>query len=392
MKTKITSKERVGILTLPFNNNYGGVLQNYSLQVVLKKNGYDVVTLMQDNNIPEIIRIGSILKRLFISILNKKGTVRKWETKQEKEIISENFNNFISKHINTTIYSRSSKQLAKLVEKYKLSTVIVGSDQVWRYAYVKNIKRYYLSFISSNSIIKKVAYSASFGIDTWEYSLEDTERCRKLINDFNAVSVREDTGVLLCEKHFGISPNLTLDPTLLLDRNDYEKLIDVSESANYEDSLFIYLLDKNAKKINFIEKVNEELKLTIVDILPKVREEVKIVDFFKSWDVNEYKFTTIEEWLKAFYNAKYIITDSYHGVIFSIIFNKPFVALINKERGSSRFISLLHSLDLSDRLIEPADIEKVHSVLNNVIDYKSVNEKLSLLKKSSLSFISKNII
>src|SRR5690606_30541311 len=137
----------------------------------------------------------------------------------------------------------------------KFSAVVVGSDQVWRPRYSPNIYNFFLDFLKNNSTIKKVAYAASFGTEDWEYTEEQTREARELIKHFNAVSVRESSGVLLCDKYLNRKDAVhVLDPTLLLKAEDYNQLINKTKK---EIGLFTYVLDETKEKLDFIKQCSK---------------------------------------------------------------------------------------------------------------------------------------
>lgn len=122
-------------------------------------------------------------------------------------------------------YIDSTSSLRKYFKKNRYDAVIVGSDQTWRPKYSPNIYDFYLDFISKDKRIKRIAYASSFGVDDWEYSAEETKKCAKLSKLFDGISVREQSGIDLCKDHLGVDSELALDPTLLLNKDDYVTLI-----------------------------------------------------------------------------------------------------------------------------------------------------------------------
>ena len=227
---------------------------------------------------------------------------------------------------------------------------------------------------------KRIAYAASFGVDNWEFSSEETRICKELAKSFNAISVREDTGVGLCEEYFGIKAEQVLDPTLLLHSSDYVKLIKEASLQKNNRKLFAYVLDKTPEKIAFVEKVAKEkglqpnyINLSFGDIREPVKQRI---------------LPSVEQWLSYFYDAEFVVTDSFHGCVFSIIFNKKFVTIGNEERGMSRFKSLLSLLGLERRLCTNlSDIDSSILIGEN-IDYEM---RLSLLRQKSMQFLTKYV-
>ena len=166
----------------------------------------------------------------------------------------------------------------------------------------------FLRFVSKPNV-KKLAYAASFGIDEWDYSPELTKECSRLAKEFMAISVREGSGIVLCNKHLDVEAVQVIDPTLLLDKADYEQLC---ADIPVESTPFtaVYVLDKSLPKMQLIQKLASEIGLPT-----------------KIFSAHHGMTLSIEEWLAMFRDARYLITDSFHGTAFSIIFNKPFVAI-----------------------------------------------------------------
>lgn len=160
-------------------------------------------------------------------------------------------------------------------------------------------------------------------------------------------------------------------------RDDYMELIDSNVKSR---GVFSYILDNDVKKIEKVESICNMLGSQSFTCMPKIRDKNKILVN----DLENYVYPKIEEWLTSFYNADYIITDSFHGTVFSIIFNKPFISLCNNERGAARFKSLLKVFNLEDRLFDtqqPIDM----SIITKPIDYDLVNHKLNKLRAISMS-------
>lgn len=152
------------------------------------------------------------------------------------------------------------------------------------------------------------------------------------------------------------------------------------------NGIYTYVLDRDDKKNSIITAIENKLDLTSFFCQPKT----SILNP-KSFNIEDYVYPKVEEWIKGFYDAKFVVTDSFHGTIFSIIFNKPFVAIVNKERGASRFESLLNLLGLQDRLVYNNDKKIINELIETPIDYKEVNDRLIKLKESSLNFLVKHI-
>lgn len=364
---------KIGLLTMPLIDNYGGIIQIAALYHFLETEGYTPYLIDKKYNLPKwkVIIKTALEYNPFYKIYDFNSYTR-------RRLYLKLINTFIdSFFVNKTNSIFNKRDLCN--ETKKFSAIIVGSDQVWRYKYVKNdYENYFLDFASNG--IKKLSYAASFGVDEWEGPKETTLKVSKYLSDFNAISVREDSGVDLCKSVFNIeNSEHVLDPTFLPEISFYNNLI-ISENHSEKVELFSYVLDKSVDKEKYIENISKTLNLNI-----------STINLENNFDNQNFK-PSIGEWLSHFKSAKYIITDSFHGMVFSIIFNKQFIALGNKGRGLSRFTSLLRLLGLEDRLlIDITNKNKTSDLLNTIIDYKTVNKKISLLRKRSIDFLLNNL-
>ena len=204
--------------------------------------------------------------------------------------------------------------------------------------------------------------------------IRDRTRCQALIQQFDLITVREKSAVNLVKDNFNKEAGFVLDPTLLLSKDDYSELFDGKDLPNNK-GIYTYILDNNDWK----DKVVETAKTTLG--LPQFSNQ------HNEQHANTKKTPSIEGWIKGFADADFVITDSFHGTVFSIIFNKPFISLVNVGRGASRFESLLDELELMQRLVEGYDKEKIVETILNPINKNSTALKLKALRKDSMSML-----
>ena len=363
---------KIGILTLRLDFNYGGIVQAYALQKVLQDLGYDAKLVeLHPLDLQKSFsqRCFLFFKRLLKKIIKDKNTELFLE-KNQKRVFS-----FVEQNIERIFWDRDNK-----FNDYNFDVLIVGSDQIWRPKYVPFIiDEYFLDF-AENWDIKRISYAASFGTDKWEFSTEQTQRCGELLKKFDAVSVRESSGVSLCKNYFGVDAKWVLDPTMLVSENHYMFQI-LKVPQKYDVNLCLgYLLDFTQEKQEIFDKI------------VKYKAFTKLL--WKNVNSVTSNSPSVEEWLKGFYSAEFVFTDSFHGCVFSIIFNKPFIVFGNKDRGLSRFNSLLDLFDLEDLLItniaEFGD-DKINLAISKFSSDK-VKNKLNNLRKESLSFLVNNLI
>lgn len=369
---------KIAILTQPLHNNYGGNLQNFALQKVLTDMGHEPVTIDRHRSIKlrTKLKLG-YFKRLALHYV--KGTPKPlWKSyfssKKEQAYLRQDITAFIDAYITKTSRLYSDKAVQAIFKENNFEAVIVGSDQCWRPMYSPNIYTYYLDFLKDNKEIKKLAYAASFGTDQWEYTEEQTARCKKLIQQFDLVTVREKAAVNLVAEKLNKDAEFVLDPTLLLSKEDYIELF-VGKNLPDNKGIYTYILDESNWKTQVVETAKETLGL------PQFSSQHD-----GTFDSNQ-KFPSIESWIKGFADADFVITDSFHGTVFSIIFNKPFISLVNVNRGASRFESILSEFDLLDRLVGEFDKKQVEGLLDSSIDYEAVQEKLQSLREHSFELL-----
>lgn len=380
---------RIGILTQPLQNNYGGILQAWALQNVLKQMGHAPTMIrfcrmehyhsfeMRMQCIKRFIRncVKVVLGRPWYSLPNQEQTSH----------ISQNTKHFVDKYITPISHLIiSPSQLKAYCNSEEFDAYIVGSDQVWRPLYSPKITNFFLDF-TVNQELKRIAYAASFGTDQWEFTSTDTKKCAKLAQKFDGISVREDSGIRLCKEHLGIDAIQVLDPTLLLDKKDYIQLIDKENETRHTGNLFCYILDNTPTKQETINTLAKEKGLVPFTTMPLKRFTK---ENFKT-NADDCIFPKVTEWLRSFVDAEFVVTDSFHGCVFSIIFNKPFIALGNKSRGQARFLSLLKIFNLEERLCTSE--EEIQETFIKTIDWTTVNLKVKEWREHSFEFLKKNL-
>lgn len=367
-------------MTQPLGKNYGGMMQAFALQEFLRQEGYKPVTVNRKvdkkNTLHTILKY---TKRALLKLMGKYKADVFFESRYP--FILENSYDFLREGVELTPSIESTEQLKQYFRTHKFEAIIVGSDQTWRPKYSPNIFNFYLDFLEDKDI-KRISYASSFGVDSWEYNNDEASRCSKLIARFDYVSVREVSGVSLCKKYFGIEATPVLDPTLLLSKERYLELLgDRYTGDGDRQVLYCYWLDKSETILSESHKLANQLGYDLNRCQPNLQ-----LNDFSSSNLNDYMMPHPKDWLASFANASLILTDSFHGMVFSIVFNKPFFVLVNKERGAARFLSLLRYLGLENRLIY--DITEIHNKQHNLYsELDTDNEELERLKSKSKSFL-----
>lgn len=350
---------KIAILTQPLHNNYGGLLQAFALQHYLKTQGHDVLTVdFAWNHRPRFFGIkpilGNVIRKYFFR--RKLASIFPISNEQKRKI-GQHTDRFTAENIDTTQKIYSIDEMS-YIQQYQFDAYIVGSDQVWRPAYSQGISAFFLSFLNQEDEAKRIAYAASFGVDNCdEFGVEQLAEFRPLLQRFDAIGVREDSAVALCQQHFGAHADHVIDPTLLLEKEVYCDLVKQDNILPSNGNMMVYVLDKAPEKEHIIQYVASERGLKPFTTMPE----------------QNGVYPPVTQWLRGFMDAEYVVTDSFHGVVFSIIFNKPFIAIGNHDRGLARFTSVLKMFGLQDRLI--FDIKDLTiQLINQPIDFTQVNK------------------
>lgn len=366
---------KIAIMTQPLGQNYGGIIQAWAIQQALKNLGHEPITIdRQVDRKGLVYRTARFGHRMLLNVLGKRKGPLSFE-RYLKSICQNNYE-FISRNLKMSEPLDSTEKLKEHFETWSYDAVIVGSDQTWRPCYSPNIGNYFLDFLQ-DSEIKRIAYASSFGTDEWEFTDQQTQYCAQFAKQFDAISVREDSGVKLCEDYLGVNAKHVLDPTLLLTKQAYKSLYD-SKNIPEQQGVYTYILDKAGWKTEVVRSVMEALNKSQYNNQPK--SSMSSPD---STNLADYSMPSIESWLKGFSDADFIVTDSFHGTVFAIIFNKPFISLVNHGRGATRLYSIAEKLGFSNRLLVSFNRERVIELASMPIDFKAVSNKLDHARVSS---------
>lgn len=292
------------------------------------------------------------------------------------------FSRFRFNSLKMTKLNHNRGNIQKIAES---GPFIVGSDQVWRYTqtqYLEDLPFFFLSFATQETRKCSIAYAASFGTDEWEANAEVTQICTSLAKDFKAISVREHSGVHICKNVLGVEAVQMPDPTLLLTKEEYSDFIKSRRTKSYDTPCFAaYMLDEDKGIQQILDCISSQLSTPLQHLTshPKAK---RIRDRFP---------LSVQQWLRYIRDAKFLVTDSFHGCVFAIIFNVPFVCLGNQDRGSARFLSLLETFNLRNRLIENRSIEQIIRILNTPVDWDQINKIKAREAERGIHFLKSNL-
>ncbi len=340
---------RIGILTFHWADNYGALLQAYGLCETLKKLGNKV----------ELINL---------------------RPKREKKdlryyFISRPFYIFRDKHlpVQKQIFY-SSEELRKF--NFNHDIYIVGSDQIWNKDITRDQKySYFFDFLPINK--KRITYAASFGLSEWMFNKEETNSIKELINKFQAISVRENTGKNLSEEYLGVNASVVLDPTLLL--GDFSNLINSKTKTTNEIACFKFKQDK--KFYNFARELMalENKKIRLLNNNLPVRG-------FK-WS----PFASVPHLITRIKQASLVVTDSFHITCLAIIFKKPMIILPANPKRTGRITDLFKALNIENHFYHSYDEALEKKNWRKKINYQQVNALLNILRDDSTAFLKKNL-
>ncbi len=330
---------RIGIVGLWTENNYGAVLTTWALYSSLEGMGYEPYLIQFSNG------------------------------KNEKTKSGE----FIREHCKIRGVFKTVQDAAELNRDTDI--FLVASDQCWRGGWIteKFGYRFFLNFVTANK--KKISYATSFGGKEFTGDEEEKEISIKYLKEFNSISVREKSSASLYSLKLNRKVQWTIDPVFLLPnaRNEYKRLVERAKESRLNEGNCVLgvFLDVIKTKIKILNQVSRAICKEPIVLLGEgygKEEELSVENFY--YDRGVYEF------LSGIYNADYIVTDSYHGLCFSLLFHKPFTVIINDWRGRERFLSLLEYLGLMDRSVNQDSEEISIQTIEESIDWDSIDQKI----------------
>lgn len=357
-------KKIIGILTFHRALNYGAVFQAYALQAALRSMGAEaeIIDYRASFNEKRFRRkkLGEILSiRELYSIIFRNSY--KLNSRKPFEAFNSN--------MPMSVVCTTQDELREVCSKY--DRIVSGSDQVWNIACTSGDDSYFLPFLNDSQ--KKTSYAASIGYE--KLPEQFTEQYKKWISDFSDISVREKSAVDIVRELTGREAEYVVDPTLLLEKFDWLKLADESKVPE-ESFVLMYLMSEDRELMRFAKKLarKDNCKLLYInDRLFKLPGAVNLRDI------------TPEQWLGLFAKASYVVTNSFHGTVFSINFNKQFfVRYIPHSIANTRIRCALEEYGLLNR--------EINSLDNTQCDYQTVNNILTKNREHSLEFLKNRII
>lgn len=358
---------KIGVITFHRAINFGAVLQTYAL------NKY-FYNLKMDS---EVIDYHCEYIEDFYNPVKLKE--KKTFYKHCKELIYSpflyykrfKFRRFVSRNVRLSENAVKKSQLVEITNKYDY--FITGSDQVWNFKWTEFDKAYFLDFVVDTK--KKNSFAASFGFS--EIPLEYKQEYKELLSSFNQMSVREKEGQLIVKELLEKEIDLLPDPTCLLTVEEWKEVAKNPKKDNY---ILLYSLENSKSILEFTENLAKKTGCEIIYINDGFKKKI---------NATYARFLSPQQFVGLFLNAKYIVTNSFHGTMYSIIFNKNFFVELqhSSTAPNSRLTNVLEFYNLMDRLI----IEGKNHKINETIDYSSINKKLARERVKAEQYLKKMI-
>ena len=356
--------KRIGIITFHRADNYGAVLQTYATQTILNDLDYQAEVI--DYRSPELEEKYKLFK-----IKDETSIIRKCKTIGHDifRILRRNrFMMFRKKYLKMNrIYVPQNIQESN--KEYDV--FLTGSDQVWNDACSLKDPVYCLTFAEDNK--KKISFSASFGYDFVEKDREDFYK--NALGRFDEISVRERSGISIVQHLIGKTPDIIPDPTFMLTKERWNEIAKIPKEEEY---ILVYLLNARNDLLEFAQRLAKKTGLSIINITD---ENHKTIEAKYVHNVGPCEF------LGYYNNAKYVVTNSFHGLMFSLIYRKSVYVDIpgGKQTTYERLTYILNKIGIEDRYIQDIPTNFIPSE----IDYTKYERKISELKQDTLNFINK---
>lgn len=339
LEKNLCTDKNIALLNYHWENvNFGALLTAFALNRFLNIKGYNAQNI---NYIPHF----------------------PWIKEEEP---NEFFDEFRRKYLPMTKEYLNIENLKELNESFK--HFIVGSDQVWRYEFIKDdLKAFFFDFALNDKNL--ISCAASFGTENIEQECkENNEVFKSYLQTFNSISIREESGIEYCKKN-NINATCIIDPVFFITKDEWINIINSNNTEKTPNDAVFYTIDETFEP-EIVNSINQnKTKLGI--------ESIKNITFN----------TSVENWLYQIKNCKYFITDSFHGICFAIIFNKQFICVNKNLKTSTRMLHLLNTLNIKNRLYSSFEDVDIESILKEPINYEYVNKKLGELSKKSSDWL-----
>lgn len=357
-------KRKIGILTFHRAVNYGAALQAYALQRFMNEKGIDAEVIDYYN-----IKIENEYKAFKLKAHSLKEMVYNFVTIKERIVRKQKFSEFIDKYIKVSEQKYKRENIHNSCDIY--DEFWVGSDQVWNLELSNDDLTYLLDFCLGK---KRYSYAASIGKD--KLSNQEIGMFTEILSSFQGITLREQSGVDLLMSIVNKEMQVVVDPTLLLTKEQWYEI--VSQPQINEEYIVVYKIT-DSKVFDYAMQVSKQEHCKVIVLQAPHRHMPS--SFYAE------RYVSPEEWLGWIANAKYVVTDSFHATVFSIIFEKNFMSLEGYNSGghkNHRINSILEICNLTSRFTTEVNVD---SLINVDIDYKEVKYRLETYIQTSEDFI-----
>lgn len=378
---------KVALIGCHKQHNYGSLLQTLANQVAVQSLGHDCENLVYVRDytfteklkqIPRVLNGGN--QRKLLRVLRAKKMARKYPSIAKSRGARDDV---FEEYINTvfTNLSRPYVGFRDLSEGSRdYDAIMVGSDQMWLPMGLPT-NFYNLEFAAPG--VRRISYATSFGVS--EIPWYQKKRTAEYLQRIDYLSVREDAGAKICKEVADVNAEVVVDPTLLLTKEQWLELIPEQRTMS-DPYVFCYFLGSNPLCREEALKISESMSLPIVTLkhLDEIIPSDESFGDYAPYGIDPAGFVNLIR------NAEYVLTDSFHGTVFSIMNHKQFVtfyrfAELDKQSRNSRIDSLFSHLSLTDRLVKNPG--QCAQMLNNEVDYSSVDDSLAVWRKDSWEFL-----
>ena len=361
---------KIGLLTFHAAHNYGAVLQAYATQEKIKEMGFDIEVidyspsyLIKQKLFP-LTSNASLLVN--VKILFEGFVTFPWKFKRKH-----NFQKFIKQqlHLSNTSYKNHP-----FSENMDYDLFVMGSDQIWNCKLTKGFDAVYLGNFKIKPTAKKISYAASMS----HYGLthQEEREFSKMLSNFDDISVREEELHQYLKKKYNKESTVVLDPTFLIDAKKWSSMAVKPKTA--KKYVLVYSIDLRNDALRMANGLAREIGAEVIELSMSVDKNVL---------KNKYQTASPEEYVGLFEQAEFVITSSFHGTAFSVIFNKPFFSIAHGSDKDSRQKTIMNNLGVIDRFVS-----KNATPSFKTLDYTVPNQKLKELREKSVQFLKDNLI
>lgn len=351
--------------------NYGSALQTYALHKVINRISPDSIESIVLDYCPDKLKD--------LDVLNPMHNM--WDIDEESRrmcelslpairVNNDKFNNFYKKEYTLSSKKYTSENFNESIQTERLNGYVCGSDTIFCIDEFGFDDGYYANYESMKG--KSVSYAASFGDS--HFDNDSYETLNKRLQNFKALAIRENQMIGYVSEHTDVPVKKVLDPTLLLNAKDYESIVAPKQST--KKYLLLYARRYNSKMENYAQQLAEKEGLEIIEISLRATNSEKHKMFYEAG---------VEEFLSLVKNAEYVITNSFHGMIFSVLFSRPFY-IFSREQCNTKITELLDVFGIKGRLLIDGKENEAE-----YIDYNNVLSRIEVAKKDSLDFLTAEI-